>query len=131
MREIIGWTRTRRLNGGSISLAELVSSSDFLEASDPRDKIYALLGMARGIYSTNIGPNYMNPPEKAYVEAMVELLAQSMDILSFAGTGTRSATSELLTKLPPGLPISRSLVPQNLSIGIQEALRPTTPNKRH
>jgi hypothetical protein len=56
--------------------------------------------MARGIYSTNIVPNYMNPPEKVYAEAMVELLAQSMDILSFPGTGTRSATSELLTKLP-------------------------------
>jgi hypothetical protein len=43
MRETIGWTRARILNGGSISLAELVSSSDFLEASDPRDKIYALI----------------------------------------------------------------------------------------
>ena len=61
------------------------------EASDPRDKLYGMLGLARGLYKDIIEPDYTKPVEKVFEEFTLAVIerTKSLDILGFA-YGSRS-----------------------------------------
>ena len=63
-------------NKGTPSLRLLVDTHRYANATDPRDKVYAFLGLAnRSSSSTNnIEPNYQAPVRKVYTDAACALL---------------------------------------------------------
>ncbi|PVH80370.1 hypothetical protein DL98DRAFT_588477 [Cadophora sp. DSE1049] len=75
----------------SLSLASLlVNCSVFLEASDGRDKLFALLGMADDAEESNFQPDYEATTPEVYVKFAAGLLTRdhsSNMILHCAGIG--------------------------------------------
>lgn len=70
--------RSRRIQGEDVSLADLLPTFRGFLASDPRDKIYALLGFASD--GTTITPNYNLPVNTIYDQHFTALLRSSNDL---------------------------------------------------
>jgi hypothetical protein len=70
--------------GNQMSLAELLNFSQTLCSSDPRDKIYALLGLAKDSGSLNIKPDYSLSVREVYTQTAMQLLCSTpnLDLLS-------------------------------------------------
>jgi hypothetical protein len=62
----------------------MLSYTRVLQASDPRDKIYALLGLLSRAYAQHVPPNYAKPVSHAYLAAVKAsiLVDKCLDILS-------------------------------------------------
>ncbi|KAL2070378.1 hypothetical protein VTL71DRAFT_13404 [Oculimacula yallundae] len=75
---------------GTWNLAHLLVHSSFLEASDDRDRVFALLGLAYDATGPLFEPNYANTPSELFVSTAAELLRRggsSNLILHCAGIG--------------------------------------------
>jgi Heterokaryon incompatibility protein (HET) len=69
-----------------------------LQCKDPRDRLYALLGLAKLGPSTNqilIAPDYNKPVADVYANFISSLIRSmsSLDMIAFAGTGNRRSGS--------------------------------------
>lgn len=62
--------REGRLRGDKVSLLELLDWFRDCEVSDPRDKIYGMLGMADDLNKVRIVVEYKQPVEKVFAEAI-------------------------------------------------------------
>jgi hypothetical protein len=60
-----------------LSFLRLLCLTMDLDASDPRDKIYSLLGLVDARERASIKPDYQKTAEQVYVEAMAHLLWQA------------------------------------------------------
>jgi hypothetical protein len=66
--------REREQSGNRISLLQALISSRRSLATDPRDKIYALLGLTSDGTKQVLTPNYTQPIEAVYSDLMKSLL---------------------------------------------------------
>lgn len=74
------------------------------KATDPRDKVYALLGISSGVSSSQIKPDYSISMEQTYVRTAVCIGAigglRRLAFLSFVQHGSRQLSSELPSWTP-------------------------------
>ncbi|CAK3794774.1 Hypothetical predicted protein [Lecanosticta acicola] len=85
-RRIMQWYITEE-QGEEISLLALLAYDSQAEASDPRDRIYSLLGCVNTTDRALVGlPDYASPVETVYVNLVKDWIEehQSLDILCFA-----------------------------------------------
>jgi Heterokaryon incompatibility protein (HET) len=61
-------------SGAGKTLLELLESCHRFQCSDPRDKVYSLLGLARDSHKLEIVPDYKAPVEKVYLDTAVRIL---------------------------------------------------------
>ena len=54
------------------------------EATDPRDKVYALLGLATDNHSDSIVPNYESPVALVYAESVKDIITRQRSLQVFA-----------------------------------------------
>ncbi|KAI1756078.1 HET-domain-containing protein [Xylaria castorea] len=90
-----------------IGLGQLLHYSRFFEASDPRDKVYAVLGLWRftrsnGVDNIDIWPDYNKDISDVYIEATIAAIHESrnLDVLSLI----EGTSSERLIELPSWVP---------------------------
>ncbi|KAI0441352.1 HET-domain-containing protein [Xylaria telfairii] len=90
-----------------IGLGQLLYYSRFFEASDPRDKVYAVLGLWRftrsnGLGNVDIRPDYNKDISDVYIEATVAAINESgnLDVLSLV----EDTSSERAVELPSWVP---------------------------
>lgn len=71
--------------------ATLVAFTHFCEATDPRDRVYGLLGLASGNLTRTIPIDYSKPVKKVYRDALsaVTYWHQSTILLSFCDSATK------------------------------------------
>ncbi|KAI0479823.1 HET-domain-containing protein [Xylaria cf. heliscus] len=91
----------------AIGLGQLLYYSRFFEASDPRDKVYAVLGLWRYTRSNEAGnvdiwPDYKKDVADVYVEATIAAIHESgnLDVLSLV----EGTSSERAIELPSWIP---------------------------
>jgi hypothetical protein len=86
---ILTRSMTRLLPGNPATrlLALLISTRKF-EATDPRDKIYGLLGVASDAQALGITPNYSSTIQEVYIDVARRLIRYtgSFDVLKFVET---------------------------------------------
>jgi hypothetical protein len=88
----IVWARLRFQHGREVSLFNLLNEFSDHDATDPRDKVYALLGLVVGDYSGQVEPDYMTSWEVVYGEvvANIVLWEGNMDPLAYcSGVGAK------------------------------------------
>ncbi|KAI0549933.1 HET-domain-containing protein [Xylaria curta] len=96
----------------AIGLGQLLSYSRSFEASNPKDKVYAVLGLwkhtrSNDVSSIAISPDYKKDTSDVYIEATIAAIHESgnLDILSLIeGTPSESTPSEGTIKLPSWVP---------------------------
>jgi hypothetical protein len=83
--------RDKIKKGTSIDFCQLIAAGSFRDATDPRDKIYAVLGLTGGLYSPRI--DYSLDVTTVYKEAAVHAIERSgtLDIFSMIGASPRGA----------------------------------------
>lgn len=102
----LGLLHTRTPRG--LSMIELVSRARDFEASDPRDKVFALLGLANDLglpetRSPGLLPNYKKTKSEIYTTFAKDLILETNDlhILSLVNTFIgRRQTRELVSWMP-------------------------------
>lgn len=79
----------RQLKMVRLSFLECVSGFRFRKATDPRDKIYGLMGLGIGGVTDIIHPDYTLPVEKVFEDFVIALLHQTrnLDVLSHLQNG--------------------------------------------
>jgi hypothetical protein len=82
--QVLQWSRARVANGVQQDLLSLLLRHQSAQATDPKDKIYALHGLASDSHVIEI--NYSQSLEEVYADVAMKLLehGQSLDILSVA-----------------------------------------------
>jgi hypothetical protein len=90
-----------------MDLLALLSFTSHLEATDPKDKLYALLGVD-DVRDVTVIPNYSHSESKIYTDFAVHYIEtrSSLEILGEAGIGF----TELNLELPSWVPDPRKLV---------------------
>lgn len=97
-----------------LSMMELVCRARDFEASDPRDKVFALLGLANDI-PTSFGalpiylqPNYDKPKDLVYKEFAKGMIADSgnLDVLSAVNTFTLRGIADAATSWMPNFDVA-------------------------
>ncbi|KAK4459559.1 heterokaryon incompatibility protein-domain-containing protein [Cladorrhinum samala] len=68
---------------GSLPLLLALQSTQFAQATDPRDKIYGLLGLLDDAGRANLAPNYAKDMGEVYKEATASVLRQNADRLRY------------------------------------------------
>lgn len=94
--------REIRLQGKYLPLHFMLSSTLEFKASDWRDKVFALLGIATGSDHEAVNPDYTKLPQEVYTLTAGHLLTQSPDlfILSAAGIGRPRSFPDLPSWVP-------------------------------
>ncbi|KAJ9642859.1 hypothetical protein H2199_004380 [Coniosporium tulheliwenetii] len=119
-------------------ITELLRDTISMDATDPRDKVYGLLGLVAGDYGLDIQPDYAKTPAAVYQEfARLALDKGDMEILSDAGDNNHSIVG--LPSWAPdwtARPYSRRLWPDIYSAcGIREHSKvdssPIDPSRIH
>ncbi|KAF2971250.1 hypothetical protein GQX73_g2398 [Xylaria multiplex] len=97
----------QRGDGEAISLGQLLHYSRFFEASDPRDKVFAILGLwrfTRGnqIAQIDILPDYKKDISGVYIEATMAAIQESgnLDVLSLVEGPYSEKTAQLPSWIP-------------------------------
>ena len=90
---------------GQITLGLVLRSCTSFDATDPRDKVYAVLGLAKDNSEDAFEPDYtdLNLPRFVYTKAMRYLLNQPIDPLSCivdAGIGLERLIDDLPSWVP-------------------------------
>jgi Heterokaryon incompatibility protein (HET) len=85
-----------------LRLAPLLLISSRYQATNPRDKVYALLGISSEGKHSDLVPNYSLPVEEVFVKTAVHLILQdeSLEILAAAGIGWHRETPNLPSWVP-------------------------------
>jgi len=95
---------------GAMLLIRLLQCTREYNATDPRDKIYALLGIANDVTPQDIFPDYTQPPESVYLKVVrfMVTIRKSLDIISSGrlalaapGVPTWSPDWRVLDTAPP------------------------------
>lgn len=95
---------------GAMLLIRLLQCTRDYSATDPRDKIYAMLGIAADVSPTDIVPDYTQSPEEVYLGVLRFMITTrgSLDIISSGrlalavpGVPTWSPDWRVLDKVPP------------------------------
>ncbi|TRX93421.1 hypothetical protein FHL15_005696 [Xylaria flabelliformis] len=97
----------QRGTGEAIGLGQLLSYSRSFEASNPRDKVYAVLGLWKytrsdGLGRIDITPDYNKDTSNVYIEATIAAIHESgnLDVLSLI----EGTSSERTVELPSWVP---------------------------
>tara|TARA_R110002003_G_scaffold244_4_gene17448 strand:+ start:49268 stop:50296 length:1029 start_codon:yes stop_codon:yes gene_type:complete len=69
-----------RNDSSQVTLEELVFASKNRQASDPRDHIYALIGMVKGSRIVLFDPDYSKPTTWVFQKAMMHILESRQDL---------------------------------------------------
>ncbi|KPM41988.1 hypothetical protein AK830_g4599 [Neonectria ditissima] len=77
---------------GSIPLARLLQDTRDYQASDPRDKLYALLGITSDVTTAELIPDYAKPVERVF-EDLVKFVAMQQDNLDILSSGRHFCVS--------------------------------------
>lgn len=91
---IVGLARLALADGDELPFLEILSTSRELAATDPRDKIYALLGLARGELDKVVVPEY-SPSNSAegvciqFARHCINTQRSAVETLYHAGTSAR------------------------------------------
>ncbi|EGU81605.1 hypothetical protein FOXB_07883 [Fusarium oxysporum f. sp. conglutinans Fo5176] len=108
-RHLHGLDGPDSLGGGSgISLQTLLMEvAPYFHATDPRDKIYALMGLSSDIHFEDLDLAYTTPVESVFTQAAELILASGkskssspLALLSFAGIGNTRTLKNLPTWVP-------------------------------
>jgi hypothetical protein len=85
-----------------LSLPEVISLGRESYATDPRDKIIALLGLAEELTEMGIRPDYSKTPRETFIRAVIQIIigTQSLDVLSTI----HDHRSESIPNLPSWVP---------------------------
>ncbi|KAF1842264.1 HET-domain-containing protein [Cucurbitaria berberidis CBS 394.84] len=102
----LGLLHTRATRG--LSMLELVSRTRDFEASDPRDKVFGLLGLANDVgnpqtRTVGLRPDYTKSKNEVYAAFAKDLITNtgSLDVLSLVNTFTpRTQNQELVSWMP-------------------------------
>ena len=86
---IVGLFRKQIQRGKYRSFSELLESCHIHQATDPRDKVYAVLGLAKPTTRQSIKIDYLKPVWKVYLEAAHYLMKQNEfhEVFELAGIG--------------------------------------------
>ncbi|KAI1123638.1 HET-domain-containing protein [Nemania abortiva] len=97
----------QKATGEALSLGRLLYYTRFFEASDPRDKVFAILGLWKSKRGDRAGkidirPDYNKDLLEVYIEATTAAIQESgnLDILSLVEGPRREATSRLPSWVP-------------------------------
>ncbi|KAI0197289.1 heterokaryon incompatibility protein-domain-containing protein [Xylaria flabelliformis] len=98
-------TKTSASTGTSYSLAFLLSNYRSMKCKDPRDKVFGLLGLVRGIDHPLIRPDYNKDEIEVYKDTAkyvftVEGTSRTLIALAFAGVGQCRRLQELPSWVP-------------------------------
>ena len=100
---LVAWRDETLAAGNALrSLELLLQLSGVFKASNPRDKIYALLGICDGISDEGIVIDYECSVQYAYTEVARQLLSRAKDfvVLSTAGIGFARTYNDLPSWVP-------------------------------
>jgi len=67
-------------------IVDLMRTTSFLDSTDPRDKIYALLGLAKEI--PGFSPDYAKPTQQTYQELISTLITRDQSLACLRGNRT-------------------------------------------
>ena len=89
----------------SLNLLAFLENHRFAQAAEPRDKIYAFLGMHEelaGDRAYGIVPNYLSSVKEVYVDAAMKIIqhAKNLDVLSMVGHRVMGTNDELPSWVP-------------------------------
>lgn len=89
-----------------LNILELISLYRERQCSDPRDKVYALLGLARGVHARLVEPDYSKSAHQVFEEAAAMLLRRSggLQVLSLILPPTSQGASAGPADLPSWAP---------------------------
>ena len=106
------WTLISARRAGNFrAFLMLLASLRSRESTDPRDKVYGMLGLARGSYRERINPNYNCSPKEVYVNLVHVATTEerNLDILSHA-CGKREEDMGLPSFVPDwSIPLSGNI----------------------
>lgn len=86
----LNYIRGMRTLGGRIYLLDILNRMRRYECQDPRDKVYAALGMAVDVRDNDIVPDYSKSPMEVYMDVVKFSVANANeDIFNFLGYVTR------------------------------------------
>jgi hypothetical protein len=111
--------RARNL-GEHLSYEQLLLWAQYYNATDPRDKLFALLGMAPDVEDEAFDPDYMESPESVYTRMTAKIFTKnrSLALLCAAGIGLERNLNSLPTWVP-----DYSTAPTVAPLGISPAFR--------
>lgn len=94
--------RKARLDGKPKSLTSMLIEFSHYGASDPRDKVFSLLGLASAQDRKLVEIDYRSPPETTYLNTTVAILKQSrnLDILCAVNRNSEKEAEVQNPKLP-------------------------------
>ena len=91
----LDFVNKRRDSGASYSILLAIASFSIRDVSDPRDKVYGMLGLGTGPYSTLVKPDYTLSPEQ---------VCEALAFRSSERTGKLEFLSHLFEHQNPKLP---------------------------
>ena len=114
----LGRYRNQRLQGQELSLLELMQTFRVTECQDPRDKVYAPLGLASSPVRQTIMVDYDCPVADVYMDLVQFLISQPGQELDFLGYTDNSGAQSSLPSWAPdwNQPIALTPLPKNLFI---------------
>lgn len=108
----------------NLTLSELMSTTRFCGASDPKDKVFALLSLASDVDLSVFEIDYGMSWREISLRLTQHTVSQSntLDILHWKGIAEPTAQLDVLPSWVPDLSSPALLAPLNLTIGQIEAI---------
>ncbi|KAK4940531.1 hypothetical protein LTR10_019405 [Elasticomyces elasticus] len=91
----ISWIRSEWHAGGRLPLRVLLYESRNRHCSDPRDKVYSLLGLMCERQTVLVQPNYLHPISQVYANATRFLITSDRSLDVICGQGLETALPDL------------------------------------
>lgn len=95
---------SRAIADKGTDIENLLANYRSRHCTDPRDKIYGLLGMLRSEDARLIVPNYSNSVPKVYEEAVLKIIGHTRKLQIFSQLYPQSVAGITTTKLPSWVP---------------------------
>ena len=83
----------------SMGLLSLIRLLNQFEATDPRDKLFALLGID-SVVDVTVRPDYGKSPEKVYIDFACAFIREKTKLTILGGTGIGYPKPEPIMDLP-------------------------------
>jgi hypothetical protein len=101
--------RTELANGETVSLSKILGLTSIFQATDPRDKVYALLGVTNNILTQALLPDYGKSVEQVYTDVAQHFITngESFFTMKYAGVGHGRAIEGLPSWVPDWTLIDR------------------------
>ncbi len=113
--------RTLRQQSISTDILELLGGFANRATTDPRDKLYGLLGLASGVCADSIEVNYDLPVEEVYRRSIIHIIkaSESLDVFAYVNSVKPNPT------LPAWVPDWRSLTGTAVDASLYKASKGT------